>query len=227
MSITNAYAWGPENKAKVKQIVMMLHGVGSNGQDLMSIAPYWAQTFTEAMFISPDAPFECDMAPPGFPNSYQWFSLQDRDPDAMIDGVQNVFPMIEDFIDEKLQEFGIAPENLVLMGFSQGTMTSLYVAPRLKYKIGGVLGYSGALIWDGLSVESGLQNVPIHLIHGEADDVVPVEQWQHAKDTLEQAGFTVTGHTTPGLSHTLDHDGVDSGAEFMKKIYGIRKKTAS
>lgn len=222
MNIENAYAWGPEDKAEVKQIVIMMHGVGSNGQDLMSIAPYWALKFPNTMFISPDAPFACDMAPPGYPNSFQWFSLQDRDPDTMMDGVQNIFPILETFIDEKLEEFDVEPKNLILMGFSQGTMTSLYVAPRLKFPIGGVLGYSGALIWDGLTVESGLQNMPIHLIHGDADDVVPVEQWAAAKETLEQSGYTVTGYSTPGLGHTLDQDGVDSGAEFIQKIFKIK-----
>jgi len=220
MNIENVYAWGSENKSQVERLVIMLHGVGSNGQDLMSLAPYLAEGLPNTLFLSPDAPFPCDMVPEGYPNSFQWFSLQDRDPDVMLLGVESVFPILEKFIDEKLAEFEVAPEKLVLMGFSQGTMTALYAAPRLKHRIGGVLGYSGALLNDGSSVESGLHDIPLRLIHGEADDVVPVEAWHQAKEMLDAAGFTnVTGQTQAGLGHSLDQDGVDSGGEFLMRVF--------
>ncbi len=212
MSIENYYEYIPQGKPE--SLVIMLHGVGSNGQDLISLAPYLAQGLPKTAFVSPDAPFPCDMVPPGYPNSYQWFSLHDRDPKPMLDGVKSAFPVLESFIEEQLKRLGLSHDKVALLGFSQGTMTSLYAAPRLKNKIAGVLGYSGALLW-----EEGAQHiVPVHLIHGEADDVVPVQSREVAEKTLSEHGFTVTGHTTPRLTHSIDQKGIDSGAKFLKDI---------
>ncbi len=208
-----------EHKAagETESLVILLHGLGSNGQDLISLAPIWAQELPKTTFISPDAPFACDMVPPGYPNSYQWFSLQDRDPGKILKGVEMAFPILEGFIASSLEKHAVDPSKLVLCGFSQGTMMSLYAAPRLKYKIAGVLGYSGALV-GGSGLSGGAQKPPVHLIHGEADDVVPVAAWHDAKKTLEEAGFAVSGHTTPGLPHGIDQDGVESGAKFLKSV---------
>lgn len=214
MSIQNFYEHAPKN-ADPEQVVILLHGVGSNGQDLISLAPMWAQALPKAIFISPDAPFPCDMVPPGYPNSYQWFSLLDRDPHKMLDGVKTVFPFVEEFIETQRERFSVPYNKVALVGFSQGTMTSLYVAPRLKGKIAGVLGYSGALLQD----EGIKHKPPVHLIHGEADDVVPVQAWEHARRTLAQEGFTVTGYTTPGLMHSIDMDGIQSGSIFLQKSF--------
>ncbi|MDH5723148.1 MAG: phospholipase [Alphaproteobacteria bacterium] len=215
MSIQNYYEQGPK-EGTPKSIVIMLHGVGSNGQDLISLAPMLSEYVPHAVFISPDAPFPCDMVPLGYPDSYQWFSLQDRDPSVMLIGVKRVQPLIEEFIEGMLEKYGLAYENLVLLGFSQGTMTSLYVAPRLTKKIAGVLGYSGALL--GGDVSEVIHKMPIHLVHGEADDVVSVEAWGAARKTLTDQGFAFSGHTSAGLTHSIDIDGIRSGGEFLKQV---------
>lgn len=215
MSISNFYEHKPD-RGEPKQIVIMLHGVGSNGQDLISLAPMLSQYVPNAVFISPDAPFACDMMPAGYPNAYQWFSLQERDPDIMLEGVKNVFPLLEEFIEAQAERYNIPADKIALLGFSQGTMTSLHAAPRLKDKIAGVLGYSGALLWD----EKGQNHkMPIHLIHGQADDVVPVQAYDMAKETLISNGFEVSGHTSARLTHSIDEAGIDSGGEFLKSIF--------
>ena len=216
MSISNFYTYGPD-AGQAKQIVILLHGVGSNGQDLISLAPMLSQALPDVAFISPDAPFACDMVPPGYPNAYQWFSLQDRDPKVMLDGVKAAFPLVEAFIDTQLSVYGLSHDKLALLGFSQGTMTSLHVAPRLKSLIAGVLGYSGALLQD--TQTDAPHKMPIHLIHGEADDVVPVEARSAAVDVLQKGGFEVSGHTTPGLTHSIDEKGIQSGIEFLQRIF--------
>lgn len=220
--IQKSYDVGPASGGDVKSIVVMLHGVGSNGQDLIGLAPFFAQTLPDTLFVSPDAPFVCDMVPPGYPDSYQWFSLQSRDPHDMLKGVEDTAPIVENFLDALLDKHGVAPENLALLGFSQGTMTSLYVGPRYSEKIAGILGYSGALIGaEGFKEDpEEFHRVPIHLIHGEADDVVPVEMYGHARGLLEEAGFSVSGGTTPGLTHGIDEAGIKSGGEFLKSLFG-------
>lgn len=212
MSIQNFYEHAPKS-GTAKQLIILLHGVGSNGRDLISLAPMWAERLPDAVFISPDAPFACDMVPPGYPDSYQWFSLQNRDPHVMLAGVKTVFPLVEEFIDSQMLRYDLTPDKVALVGFSQGTMTSLYVAPRLKYKIAGVLGYSGALLWDGDTPQKPM----IHLIHGESDDVVDVAAWHNARSILMQNGFPFSGHTTPHLTHSIDMDGIQSGSRFLKQ----------
>ncbi len=157
------------------------------------------------------------MAPMGF----QWFSLQDRRPAALQAGIEVVAPIIEAFIDEQRARFGLLLSDVALVGFSQGTMTSLYTAPRLPDPIAGVLGYSGALFGaeEILANPENFQTPPVRLIHGEADDVVDVAAYYQARETLKQAGFAVSGHTTPHLPHSIDEDGIMSGAQFLAQIF--------
>ena len=218
--ITNYYEFSKTDETP-KQLVILLHGLGSNGQDLISLAPLWSHSLPDAHFVSPDAPFDLDMMP-GMMGAYQWFSLADRAPEKMLAGAEKAFPILEGFIEAMLKKFNVAPENLALVGFSQGTMMSLYTAPRLSFPIAGVLGYSGALIGgDGLAQDPDeFHKFPVHLIHGEADDVVPVQARTIAQETLAQAGYTVSGHTTPHLAHSIDEKGVESGGEFLKQILG-------
>ncbi len=222
MSISNFYEHKPEN-GEPEQIVIMLHGVGSNGRDLISLAPMLARYVPSAVFISPDAPFPCDMVPAGYPDSYQWFSLQNRDAKAMLEGVKTAFPLVEEFIQSQLERYNLTSDKLALLGFSQGTMTALHVAPLLKDKIAGVLGYSGALLWEeGANNKQDMQKMPVHLIHGEADDVVPVQAYHMAKDALISNGYEFSGHTSAGLTHSIDQLGIDSGGEFLKKILAMQ-----
>lgn len=211
--IDNFYVFKPASGNKPKQLVILLHGVGSNGEDLISLAPYWAKYLPDAVFISPDAAFPYDMAPFG----RQWFSLQDRAYSKMLAGVQVVSPVIHAFIKEQLEEYGLPASKLALVGFSQGTMASLYAGPRYKEKIAGVLGYSGALIWEEETPKT-INRAPVHLIHGEADEVVPVAAYHHAREKLEKSGFTVSGHVSQGLPHSIDEEGIKSGGEFLQAI---------
>lgn len=216
--IANFHTHPPASGSKPKQMVMLLHGLGANGQDLLGLAPIYAQMLPDAVFISPDAPFACDMVPPGYGNSFQWFSLQTRDPHMMLSGVQKAAPILDSFITEQLEAHNVPASKLALLGFSQGTMMSLYVGPRYPEKIAGVLGYSGALLWEQEIEAQALHKIPVHLIHGDIDDVVPVSAYHAAKERLEQSGFTVSGHTSPHLFHNIDEQGIESGAEFLRKV---------
>lgn len=214
IEITNTYEFGPKAGGQSKNLVILLHGLGSNGQDLISLAPIMAQKLPYTVFVSPDAPFACDMVPPGYPDSYQWFSLQSRDPMDVHRGVKTAEPILKAFIAEQIEKYGLSASKTALVGFSQGTMMSLYTAPRFKEPLAGVLGYSGALVG-----RPGSQKLPVHLIHGEADDVVNIDEYKRTKDTLEQEGYIVTGHTTPGLAHSIDEEGLKSGTKFLKDIF--------
>jgi len=216
--ITNFYTHHSDKNKKPKRIVFLLHGLGPNGQDLISLAPHWASALPDTIFISPDAPYACDMVPAGYPNSYQWFSLQDRHPDKMLAGAKAAFPLLQDFLKEQMDAHDIGADKSALVGLSQGTMMSLYTAPRFAHgTLAGVLGYSGALI-GAESLADASHKPPVCLIHGEADDVVPMMAYTHAKGALIGAGFTVSGHTTAGLTHSIDEQGIVAGRKFLAQI---------
>lgn len=217
MTISNYYEYGAQGK-DIGSIVVMLHGVGSNGRDLISLAPMLAKGLPDTKFISPDAPFACDMVPPGYPDSYQWFSLHSYDLPFLLAGVKDVFPLVEEFLETMIEKYNIPYDKLALLGFSQGTMTSLYTAPRMKEKIAGIMGYSGALLWDDQANNDDMKRIPIHLVHGQSDEVVPVEKWHEAMETLKANGYEVDGHSTPGLVHSIDQQGIDAGLSFLKEI---------
>jgi phospholipase/carboxylesterase len=209
-----AYTHPPKSGGKPKSIVVLLHGYGANGRDLLDLAGYWDDALPDTVFVSPDAPFPCEMAPYG----YQWFSLQDWSVATMLKGAEAAAPILNQFIDEMLQKYDLLDEKLALAGFSQGCMMSLYVGPRRKKPIAGVLGYSGALLGSETLTGPGIHKIPVRLIHGDMDTVVPVQAYHLAKAALEGAGFTVSGGITSGLPHSIDEAGIESGAEFLAKV---------
>ena len=211
--ISNIYEYAAREDVVPESLVILLHGLGSNGRDLISLAPMWAPDLPNTLFLSPDAPFACDMVPEGYPDSYQWFSLQDRDPDKVLAGVEMAAPILEAFIKEQGDKYDIDPGKIVLCGFSQGTMMGLHVGTRVSPRLAGILGYSGALCGS-----PGAQQIPVTLIHGEADNVVPIDAYHAAVDILQQNGFTVGGETRPGLTHSIDEKGLEVGREFLLSL---------
>ena len=210
--ITNFYQHQQDDTRAPQSLVILLHGLGSDGRDLISLAPLWGKSMPHTMFVSPDAPFPCDMAPMG----HQWFSLQDRDPHKVLAGVQAIAPALDAFIEEQLEKYNLPASKLVLGGFSQGCMMSLYVGPRYKDKIAGILGYSGALIWDQDTEKDKLQTPPVFLTHGKSDEVVPFAAHEQAAEVLEEFGFDLTKNAYNGLGHSINQEGLDAGLSFLK-----------
>ena len=208
------YTHSPQSGQKPQSMVILLHGLGANGMDLIGLARYWEQVLPDTVFVSPDAPFPCDMAPVG----YQWFSLQEWTPESILRGVEQAAPVLNDYIDKMLEHYDLSDDRLALVGFSQGTMMSLYAGPRRKNKIAGVLGYSGALVGAESMGGPDIHKIPVHLIHGDADMVVPVGAYHMARQTLESHGFPVSGSVTRGLAHGIDDDGIEAGAGFLSRI---------
>jgi phospholipase/carboxylesterase len=210
------YTFAPLSSEEPQQLVILLHGLGANGQDLLGLAPIWAEALPHAVFVSPDAPEPCDMAPFG----YQWFSLQDRRYEAMVAGAERAAPVLDHYIASMMEKYKIPASKTALVGFSQGTMMSLYAGPRYPEKLAGILGYSGALLWGPDTDIASLQKIPVHLIHGDADQVVDPVAWHEARRIFGTSGFDVSGEMTPGLAHNIDEAGLESGGNFLLKILG-------
>lgn len=203
----------PDNGAAPKKLVFLLHGLGSSAQDLMGLVPYWKDKLKDVAFISPNAPEPCDMAPIGF----QWFSLQDRGQEAMIEGLKTAQNKINSFIDAQLEAFSLTDKDFGVVGFSQGTMLALFAMPRRPKPCACVLGYSGALFDDGIlqNKPETLSKPPIMLVHGTDDDVVAFSAFQDSGTILNSVGFDVQGLACKGLGHSIDENGLTQGGVFL------------
>jgi phospholipase/carboxylesterase len=204
----------PASGGKPRRLVILLHGLGADGNDLIGLAPYWARLLPDAEFLSPNAPFPCDMAPYG----YQWFSSQDRSPEAVLGGVRAAAPILDAFIDEALEQRGLGSGELALVGFSQGTMMSLFVGLRRAEPVAGIVGFSGRLLAPELLASELRSRPPILLVHGTEDPLVPYSSLAAAETTLKAAGVPVETVTSFGIGHSIDDQGLRRGGEFLKKV---------
>ena len=215
MSSLSGPSAAPAAGGPARQLIVLLHGVGADGADLISLSQAMGQALPHARFIAPNGPEPCDMAPMG----YQWFSLSDRDPGSMLDGIKRSAPLIDAFIDEELAKDGLGDRQLALLGFSQGTMMSLYVAPRRAKVMAGVVGFSGALMGAETLAQEGRSKPPMLLVHGDADQVVPVQALHGAVAGLQAADIPVQWSVRPGLPHGIDPEGIAAGAAFLDRAF--------
>jgi phospholipase/carboxylesterase len=197
-----------------RQLVILLHGLGADGNDLIGLAPYWAPLLPQAEFISPDAPFPCDMAPYG----RQWFSVQDRSPEAVLAGVRAAAPILDAFITEEMDKRGLRAAETALVGFSQGTMMSLFVGLRREQPLAGILGYSGRLLAPELLAEELRSRPRTLLVHGTEDPLVPYGSLAAAAGALTAAGVPVETQTCIGIGHSIDEDGLRRGGQFLRDV---------
>jgi phospholipase/carboxylesterase len=130
LKIVNGASLQPLSGSPPKQIVLLLHGYGSNGADLISLAPRWRQALPEALFLAPNAPQSCGMGA-----GYQWWPLYAFTPQALAAGAASAAPAIDAFIDRKLKQYELSEAELAIVGFSQGTMMALHVGLRRKNKV--------------------------------------------------------------------------------------------
>jgi phospholipase/carboxylesterase len=198
-----------------RELVVLLHGVGADGNDLIALAPALASRLPGAAFVAPDGPEPCDLAPFG----RQWFSLRDRRPEAVLLAVQSVAPAVDAFLDAELARYRLGDHQLALVGFSQGAMTALYVAPRRRRAPAAALGFSGALLGGERLPEEVQSRPPVYLVHGDADEVVPVEATHAAVAGLQAAGIPVQWSIRPGLPHGIDPESVEHGAAFLAAAF--------
>ncbi|MBU2956376.1 dienelactone hydrolase family protein [Paracoccus sp. 1_MG-2023] len=202
---------GPET---AKSVVIFLHGYGADGNDLLGLADPLAPHLPGTAFYAPNAPEPCKGNPMGF----QWFPipwLDGSSEEAARSGMAASAGMLNAFIDKVLADEGLPPEALALVGFSQGTMMSLHVAPRRDAQIAGVVGFSGRILAPETLDTEAKSKPPVVLIHGDKDDVVPFDDMGIAAQALQQAGFTVYGHVMEGTGHGIAPDGLSVALGFL------------
>lgn len=192
---------------------MFLHGYGANGNDLLSLGQMWQELLPDTAFASPHAPEPCDQNPSG----RQWFGLTRMNPALLLEGATRASVPLNAFLDAELARTGVAGSQLALVGFSQGTMMSLYAGLR-RSALAGVLGYSGLLIApERLEAEIKVKP-PVFLIHGDADMTVPVEASVSAVSALGKVGVPAMFHLCEGLGHGIDQVGLAEGGRFLASV---------
>jgi phospholipase/carboxylesterase len=207
----DAMRWGPAT-APAEQLVVLLHGLGADGADLIDLAPVWARALPHAAFTAPHAP--TPYAAAGF--GRQWFDLYDRSDASREAGADAARAWLDAFLDAELARLGLT--DYALMGFSQGAMMALHVGLRRAVAPRAILAFSGRLIAPQRLAEATARP-PVLLVHGEADPVVPAASSHEAESALLAAGFDVTGRFVPGLGHGIDESGLTAGALMLQKAF--------
>ncbi len=204
----------PAGGGAPRQLVVFLHGYGADGNDLIGLGREWARLLPHAAFVSPNAPEPCAMSPMG----RQWFDLSAGDMSLIADGVKRAAPPLEAFLDAELARHSLPAQALALVGFSQGTMLSLAVGLARKPSPAAIVGYSGAL--------ATLEALPppgagpaILLVHGDRDELIPVDAMFMAREALSQAGHPVEWHVSQGIGHGIDGEGLRLGGDFLKQSF--------
>lgn len=199
--------------ANPQNLILLLHGVGADGQSMAGLADHLATRFPAAAVVAPDAPHAFD--PGGF--GRQWFSISGVTADNRQGRIVAALPALEQLIDGELRLTGLDRGGLTLVGFSQGAMMALALAagPRPPASVVALAGRLAVPIAPA-GPESRIRP-PIFLGHGTADAVVPVAEADFAARRFEAAGFAVTRVIEQGLAHTISPSLALAAADWLAR----------
>ncbi|MCC1480595.1 alpha/beta hydrolase [Roseibaca sp. Y0-43] len=206
---------GPSSGGKATSAVVFVHGYGADGSDLLGLADPLGPHLPNTVFFAPDAPEQSVANPFG----YQWFPIPWIDGSSEEQARAGLLAAADDFnafLDGILEKEGLTPDALALVGFSQGTMLSLHVAPRRAQPVGALVGFSGRLLAPELLGAETISRPPVLLVHGDQDDVVPVASMPEAADALVAEGFETYSHISKGTAHGIAHDGLSLALSFLR-----------
>ncbi|WP_104018749.1 alpha/beta hydrolase [Roseovarius nitratireducens] len=206
---------------QARSAVVFLHGYGANGDDLLGLADPLAEHLPDTLFVAPDAPESI----PGMPFGLQWFPIPWIDGSSEEEAERGLMAAAADldaFLDALMVDEDLLPEQVVLFGFSQGTMMALHVAPRREDEVAGIVAFSGRLLRPDLLADETRSRPPVLLLHGDADDVVPVQSLPQAAEALQEAGWKdVYAHVMEGTGHGIAPDGLSVALAFMRDKLGL------
>lgn len=208
--------FGRKGPAQAKALVVLLHGYGADGNDLLGLADVLAPHLPHTAFVAADAPEPCR----GSPMGRQWFPIPWLDGSSEVEagaGLARAADDLNAFLDAQMTVEGLSPGAVALIGFSQGAMMSLHVAPRRAQALAGIVAISGRLLApDRLAAEAKVKP-PVLLIHGDRDPVVPFADMGTAGNALTAAGFETWGHVMRGTGHGIAPDGLGAALGFLSE----------
>jgi phospholipase/carboxylesterase len=208
---------------QTKRLVVFLHGYGADGNDLIEIGRAWQGMLPDTAFVSPHAPHPCGQAPQG----REWFPLTFRNPDERWTGCNAAGPTLDQFLDAELARLKLPASALALVGFSQGTMMALHTGLRRAAAPAAIVGYSGMFVLpDNAAPDAVAAEIkskpPVLLIHGDQDELIPVQALLIGSQALAALEVPVEWHISPGVGHGIDQEGLRHGGEFLARRFGLR-----
>ena len=201
-------------------LVVLLHGYGADGRDLIGLAGPLAEVLPGAAFVSPDAPQACAANPTG----RQWFPIPWLDGSTeveMAQGFASAVTVLDGFLDAEMERHGLEAGRIALVGFSQGTMMALHLGFRREAELAGIIGYSGKLAVPERLAAEARSRPPVLLVHGDQDEMIPVESTHEAAAALAEAGVPVRWHISRGTGHGIAPDGLELGRNFLAGRLGM------
>ena len=205
---------------EARSVVVFLHGYGADGADLLGLADPLAEHMPGTAFHAPDAPERSVVNPMGF----QWFPipwLDGSDPAAADEAMDRAAAELDAYLDGVLAEEGLSADRMIVVGFSQGTMMALHVVLRREDEMAGLVGFSGRLLRPEALEDEIVSRVPVLLIHGDKDEVVPPESLPAAAEALQAVGVDVFAHVSKGTAHGIAPDGLSVALAFMRERLGL------
>lgn len=179
----------PKIKLEKNPLLLLLHGYGSNEEDLFSFA---SELPEEYFVVSARAPYDMMYG------SYAWYAINfdaDENKFSDIDQAITSRDLIANFIDELIENYPIDKGNVSLIGFSQGCILSYAVGlsyPEKVQRIVAMSGYFNEQIAKENFEENDFSNLKIFASHGTVDQVVPVDWARKAEPTLSKLGIDIT-----------------------------------
>lgn len=209
--------------------VIWLHGLGADGNDFAGLVPELQLAGCPAIrFVFPHAP----SMPVTLNGGYvmpAWYDITGTDLISRQDaaGIQNSERAIQALINHEIAH-GIAPENIVLAGFSQGCAMALHTGLRLPFRIAGIMALSGYLPLAerfGDERHSANAHTPVFMAHGTQDPVVVLARGEASRDALAAHGHPVQWHTYP-MPHSVHPREVADISAFLKQVLGTPARAA-
>ncbi|WP_279025775.1 alpha/beta hydrolase [Gibbsiella quercinecans] len=194
-------------------LIIFLHGVGSRGDDFTQLAQIWQQRWPNARFAMPNAPW-----PFNYGGGYQWFSVDGVTENNRLERIVAARAAFDQTIAQFMAQYGLAdrPQQVVLVGFSQGSIMALDTVASGRSRYGAIVAFSGRLV-PPAAAQFAL-DTPVALIHGNADNVIPWQESERAQHALQQAGVDSELHVLPGLGHSLSATGVSLAETFIARV---------
>ena len=203
------------SQKKPKNAVILCHGYGGDGKDISILAGYWRAHLPETIFICPDAPEKCAASPMGF----QWFDLMDQSSEQILSKSLVAEKKLNNLIDEVKEQNSLKADQIILGGFSQGCMLSLQTGIKREDKINSIIGYSGKII-DTEHLSKNINSRPnIILMHGEVDQIVPIDAFLEAKDFFVKNNYPIESKIFKNCEHRIPTEGSSLGLQFIKKHF--------
>ena len=203
----------PLSQEKPKSAVILCHGYGGDGKDISILANYWRAHLPNTIFICPDAPERCTASPSGF----QWFDLMDQTPEQVLSKSLVAESKLNKLIDEVKEKNNLLANQIVIGGFSQGCMISLQTGIKRKDTINTIIGYSGRIIDTEHLGKNIISKPNIILMHGDIDQIVPVNSLLEAKDFFNKNNYKIDSQIFKNCEHRIPAEGSSLGLQFIKK----------